>query len=234
MKTFIAALVLSFMLSPLHGQLLKSSLAVEPGTIPLEDVLPKTLRLTVKEDSVIYYHATMDQVLGQMAKGTVVTLVGLSDVACRVRGRARHGDVSGWMKLTDLVMPDPQLPMKLKALYERQTKIAELIARHEVAIGMNKAEVVQALGKPTRTATKITAAGRDEKLEYVVYQKVPQATVGRAPNGQLVEGVVYVKMEVGTLAVSFKNGTVDSIEETKGTPLNGAPVKIVPVPVVVF
>lgn len=234
MKALFALLAVVMLACPLRGQLLKSSLAVEPGTIPLEDVLPKALRLAVKQDSVIYYHSTLDQVLGQMAKGTVVTLVGLSDTGCRVRGRARHGDVSGWMKLDDLVMPDPQLPLKLKALFERQTKIADLITKHEVAVGMTKAEVTQSLGKPTRTTTKVTAAGREEKLEYAVYQKVPQATLGRAPNGQLVEGVVYVKMEVGTLSVSFKNGTVEVIEETKGTPLNGAPVKIVPVPVIVF
>jgi hypothetical protein len=235
MKTILAALsVLLMPMAAVQAQLPKSSLAAEPGTIPFEDLLIKPLRLAVKQESIIYYQATFDRVLGQMAPGTVVTLVGMSDQGYRVRGRARHGDVAGWMKPVDLVMPDPKLPDKLKAFYQRQMQVGALIAKHEVAIGMSKAEVAQSLGKPTRTTTRVTAAGREEKLEYAVFQKVPQATVGRAPNGQLVETVVYVKVEVGTLAISFKNDSVEVIEETKGTPLGGAPVKIVPGPIVVF
>lgn len=212
----------------------RSALPVEPGTISIEDLLPRPLRLSVKQESIIYYRSTLDRALGQMAAGTPVTVVGLSDTGCRVRGRAKHGDVAGWMRFSDLVMGDPKLPEKLKALYERQTSVSELIAQHEVAIGMTRDEVAESLGRPTRTSTKITAAGREERLEYAIFQKVPQPAVGRAPNGQLVETVVYVKVEVGTLSVSFKNGVVDVIEETKGNPLAGAPVKIVPVPIVIY
>jgi len=211
-----------------------AALPTEPGTISVEDLLPRPLRLAVKQDAIIYYHSGFDRALGQMAAGTPVTVVGLSDTGCRVRGRAKHGDVAGWMKFSDLVMVDPKLPEKLKALYERQMKITELISQHEVAIGMTRDEVGKSLGRPTRTSTKVTAAGREERLEYAIFQKVPQPAVGRAPNGQLVESVVYVKVEVGTLSVSFKNGVVDVIEETKGNPLAGAPVKIVPVPIVVY
>jgi outer membrane protein assembly factor BamE (lipoprotein component of BamABCDE complex) len=210
----------------------KSSLNAEPGTISVEELLPKPLRLTVKQDSFIYYQTAMDRVLGNMAKGTVVTLVGMSDKAYRVRGRARHGDVAGWMKREDLVMPDPTIPDKLKTMYERQQQVGALIAAHQVAIGMTRPEVQQALGKPTRTSTKITAAGREEKLDYAIFEKIPQTTVGQAPNGQLVQTVVYVKVETGTLSISFKSGVVDTIEETKGNPLKGAPIKIVPVPLI--
>ena len=212
----------------------RSALPVEPGTISIEDLLPRPLRLSVKQESIVYYRATLDRALGQMAAGTPVTVVGLSDTGCRVRGRAKHGDVAGWMRFSDLAMGDPKLPEKLKALHERQTRVSELVAQHEVAIGMTRDEVGQSLGRPTRTSTKITAAGREERLEYAIFQKVPQPAVGRAPNGQLVETVVYVKVEVGTLSVSFKNGVVDVIEETKGNPLAGAPVKIVPVPIVIY
>jgi len=40
----------------------------------------------------------MDRALGTMAAGTPVALVAMSDTAYRVRGRAGHGDVAGWMK----------------------------------------------------------------------------------------------------------------------------------------
>lgn len=235
MKAALLSLItLLSVASVLPAQVRKSSLAVEPGTIPLEEVLTKPVRLTVKQDSAIYYQSTMDRTLGAMAAGTIVTLVGMSDTAYRVRGRARHGDVAGWMRADDVILPDPKLPDKLKALYERQLQVTQLIDSHQVALGMTKVEVQQSLGKPTRTTSRLTAAGREEKLEYAVFEKIAQPAVGRAPNGQLVESVVYVKVEVGTLSISFKDNVVDVIEETKGAPLHGAPVKIVPMPVVLW
>jgi hypothetical protein len=39
-------------------------------------------------------------------------------------------------------------------------------------------------------------------------------------------------MEVGTLSISLKDGRVEAIEETKGAPLGGQPVRIVPVPII--
>jgi hypothetical protein len=212
----------------------KSSLHDEPGTITLEGRLAKPIRLTVKQESTIYYHALMDRALGSMAAGTAVTLVAMSDTAYRVRGRARHGDVAGWMKPDDLILPDPQLPQKLKAFFDRQQKVAALIETHQVGIGMTRDEVQQSLGKPTRSTSKLTAAGREEKLEYAVFEKVPQTVVGRAPDGQLVQSVVYVKVEVGTLSINFKDNLVEAIEETKGNPLRGAGVQIVPVPIIVW
>jgi len=47
-----------------------------------------------------------------------------------------------------------------------------------------------------------------------------------------VQTVVYVKVEVGTLSVSFKDGVVSEIEETKGNPLGGGGVQIIPPPFV--
>ena len=124
-----------------------------------------------------------------------------------------------------------QMPDKLKALYERQLQVTQLIDSHQVALGMTRAEVQESLGKPTRTTSRLTAAGREDKLEYAVFEKVAQPAVGRTATGQLVESVIYVKVEVGTLSISFKDNVVDVIEETKGNPLRGAAVKIVPTPI---
>ncbi len=233
MKT-VLALVLACLPLMAVAQLGKSSLPVEPGTIDLEALLQRPLRLGVKQDCSIFYTSAMDRVLGSMAKGTPVTLVGMSDTGYRVRGRARHADVAGWMKRDDLVLPDPKLPDKLKALYARQKQVGDLIAAHQVGIGMTKVEVQQSLGRPTRTSSRVTAAGREDRLEYAVFEKVPQTTFGRAPNGEIVQTIVYVKVEVGTLSISFKNDVVEAIEETKGNPLHGGVVKIVPVPIVLF
>ena len=237
MLTLRFALLLATFLG-LQSQLLaglpprSSSLNVEPGTMSLEGIKGINVRLTVARESYIYYNATMDRALGTMRAGTPVMVVAMSDTGYRVRGRAAHGDTAGWMRMTDLISPDPDLPTKLKALFERQKQITQLIAARQVALGMTSDEVQQSLGRPTRTSTRITLAGREERLEYAIFEKVPQVMTGRDQFGQLVQSVVYVKVETGTLTIDFKNGLVDSIEETKGTPLGGQPVKIVPPPII--
>ena len=206
----------------------------EPGALYVEDILPKPVRLAVLAESVIYYQGDMQRALGAMAPGTPVLLVAMTDTAYKVRGRARHGDVAGWMRMQDLKSGDPQLAEKLKAFFERQKKVDELIARKQVALGMTSVEVEQSLGKPTRRSTKITAAGRDEVLEYSIFDKVPQVTTGRDALGNLVQTTIYVKVEVGRLTVSFQGGAVSEINETMGNPLGNGGVQMVPMPVTVF
>jgi hypothetical protein len=99
---------------------------------------------------------------------------------------------------------------------------------------MTNSEVEQSLGKPSRKSTKITAAGREEVLEYSIFDKVPQITTGRDATGQLVQSTIYVKVEVGRLTISFQNGAVSEISETMGNPLGTGGVKIVPGPITVF
>lgn len=208
-----------------------SGLADEPGTISVEGLLPKPVVVKVAAEATIYYHADLQRALGSMAPGTLVTLVALGDNAYRVRGRARHGDVAGWLRPTDVISPVPDLQANLKKIYQRQMEVRALIAQNEVALGMTQAEVRESLGKPTRTSRKLTQAGREETLEYAVFERVPQAITGRDPLGNIVQSIVYVKVETGTLSVHLKDDLVDSIEEKKGNPLGNGGVKIVVPPI---
>lgn len=220
-------------LTPAWGQLSaprKSSLPPEPGTMDVEDLLTKPVMLKILREAPVYTRSTLDHALGSMAPGTQVKLVGLADHACRVRGRARHGDVSGWVRLADLQLPDPDLLANVRKLHDRQRQVEDMIARKQVALGMTAEEVTASLGKPKRKSTKITQTGREEKFEYVVYERVPQYTTGLDPFGRPVQSVVYLKVETGNLAVTLKDNVVDSIEETKGNPLGEGGVKIVPGP----
>jgi hypothetical protein len=211
----------------------KSSLqSLEPGTFSVEGMTPKPIVLKVQLESPMYPTSKFQGAIGSFAPGTLVTLIAMSDTAYRVRGRARHGDVAGWIRQADVLSADPNLAANLKKLYERTKKVEELIQNHQVALGMTSQEVQASLGKPSRTSAKINAAGKEEKLEFSIYEKVPQTTTGRDAFGQLVQTVIYVKVEVGTLSVSFKDGVVAEIEETKGNPLGGGGVQIIPPPLV--
>lgn len=206
----------------------------EPGAMYLEDILPKPLRLTVVREAPIYYQLRMQEVLGSMAPGTPVQVIAMSDTGYRVRGRARHGDVAGWMRMSDLQAADPKLAEKLKAFYTRQKQVDALIAANQIALGMTVAEVKASLGNPTRRSSKINAAGREESLEYSIFERVPQVTTGRDRFGNLVQSTIYVKVEVGRLSVAFKDEVATEINEVVGNPLGQSGAKLVPGPINVF
>jgi hypothetical protein len=206
-------------------------LAPEPGTMDVEGLLKKPVMLKVAQEAPIYTRSTLDRAIGSMAPGTIVSLVGIADNAYRVRGRARHGDVSGWMRIQDLLSPDPNLIPNLKKLWERQNQVDELIANHQVALGMTTEEVVASMGKPNRQSSKLTAGGRDATYEYVVYDRVPQYSTSFDVFGRPFQSVVYVKVETGNLSIHLKDGVVESVEETKGDPLGGRGVKVIPGPI---
>lgn len=209
-----------------------SRLAVEPGTIHVEDILTKPVILKVISDAPIYVSSKLDRAIGSMMPGTLVKLVAISDTAFRVRGKARHGDTSGWLRAADVLSPDPNLVPNLKKLHERQTKVEELITAHQIALGMTSEEVLASMGKPSRKSSKLSAAGKDEKFEYVIFERIPQYNTSVDAFGRAVQTVTYIKVETGSLSVNFKNDIVDTIEETKGNPLGSGGVKIVPGPVI--
>jgi hypothetical protein len=111
--------------------------------------------------------------------------------------------------------------------------ISEMIAAHQVALGMSLAEVRASLGEPSRTNAKVDADGKKDVLDYSVYEKITQMQTTRGQDGQLYNVPVILKVETGTLSISLKNDQVTSIEETKGQPLAGSPVKIVPPPIII-
>jgi hypothetical protein len=206
-------------------------LAPEPGTMDVEGLLKKPVTLKVLRETPVHTRSVMDRAIGSMAPGTVVTLVGIADHAYRVRGRARHGDVSGWVQIQDLLSPDPNLIPNLKKLHERQMQVDELIANRQVALGMTMEEVMASMGKPNRKSSKLSADGRLDTYEYIVYDRIPQYSAGLNALGQPIQTVVYVKVETGSLSITMKDGVVESVEETKGEPLGGRGVKIVPGPI---
>lgn len=209
-----------------------TALPQEPGTVPVEELVTKPIFLKVVKDTPVYVSSKMERAIGSISPGTVVRLIALSDQAYRVRGKARHGDVSAWLPLETAASPEADLVPRLKKLHERQKKVDELIASRQIALGMTGEEVQAALGKPSRKSSKLNAAGREEKLEYVIYERVPQYTTSIDAFGRPVQTVTYLKMETGSLSVTLKDNVVDSVEETKGNPLGGGGVKIVPGPMV--
>ena len=230
MKTlpiFLAALLLSTAAyaAPTSGAVVR-----EEGGIYLEDLLPKPARLAVIADAPIHYKIDLDRYLGTLKKGQIVELQAVSDGAYRVRGVAQQGQVAGWVDPKFLNPLKKDFLDNLKQNAARRDEVNALISKNEVAINMTPDEVTRSLGKPAKTTSHLDAKGREETWEFVKYDRVPKETYGHDPAGNLVKTIVYVKVPVGKLAVSFADNLVASLEQTEGTLDRAAQVKVIPAP----
>jgi hypothetical protein len=200
----------------------------------LEDVNLKPLTLRLEKKVPIYYQVSLDRLLGALVAPRDILLEGLSPEAFRVRGMAAHGEVVvGWVRKADMPL-EPELLENLRKLWERQKVVNEMVESHQVALGMTGSEVKASLGEPTRKNSRLDGAGREEILEYVVFDRVPQVQTLRDVYGRLYQEVYYIKVETGSLKITLKDDTVTSIEEAKGNPLGNGGVKIVPPPINIF
>jgi hypothetical protein len=212
----------------------KSRLSREEGAIYLEDILEKPIKLKVVRPTAVYLQLDGQRNVGTLIEGLDVELVALSDRAYKVRGRARHDQVSGWVRPFDLEGMTDGFKANLEKLYQRALLVEDLISKQQVALGMTMQEVGRALGEPTETASRLDKEGRKDTYAYVTYKRVPQygpSVVGAG--GQVYSSVTYVEVETGRVSISFENEMVTSIEESERKPA-GSPVRIVPAPIVLF
>ncbi len=230
MKTlpiFLAALLLC---TAAHGAPTSGAVVREEGAIYLEDLLPRPVRLAVIADAPIHYKIDIERYLGTLKKGQLVDLQAVADGAYRVRGVAQQGQVAGWVDPKFLNPLKKDFLENLKQNAARRDEVNALIAKNEVAINMTPEEVMRSLGKPAKKSSHLDAKGREETWEFVKYERVPKETYGRDPAGNLVKSIIYVKVPVGKLAVSFADNLVASLEQTEGTLDRAAQVKIIPAP----
>lgn len=196
----------------------KSGLHRERGAIYVEELTDKKIALHLPEAVPAYTDLTGRRSIGMLVPGQQVALVAFSEKACRVRARATHGDVVGWVGMKHLRAKDPQIFERLKQAAERQKQVEAYIAKKEIALGMTPDEVIQALGKPDEESSDVRKTGTSGSFAYVVYDRVPQRNLVRDRYGRLAQTVIYVKVETGRMTVVFENGAVSNIQTTKGRP----------------
>lgn len=205
----------------------------EEGAIYLEDLLPKPVRLATIAAAPIHYKIDLDRYLGTLEKGQIVELQAVSENAYRVRGKAQQGQVAGWVDPKFFNALPKDFLANLKQNSARQQEVAALIAKNEVAVNMTPEEVAKSLGKPGKKTSHLDAKGREETWEFVKFERVPKVVVGRDKDGNLVKTVIYEKIPIGKLAVSFVNNLVASLEQSEGTLERAEQVKIIPAPFLV-
>lgn len=232
-KAFSLLVAALFVCTSTYAGTISGAVIREEGAIYLEDLLVKPARLATVGDAPIYYHSDFARYLGTLKKGQIVELQAVSDKAYRVRGMAQQGQVAGWVDPKFLNPLKKDFLDNLKQNAARLEQVKALIAKNEVAINMTLEEVQQSLGKPTKKTSHVDASGRADIWEFIRYERVPQESFARDQNGNLVANIIYIKVPVGKLSITFANNLVSSLEQTEGSLEKGATAKIVPAPFIV-
>ena len=212
----------------------KSSLLNDdPEVVYAEEFTDKKIEFLVVKPATVFSTRKGGRKLGILKVDSKVSFIGMTGKAYKIRGTAIHGGVSGWVSPRLLGSKDKDFVENLKKVYERQKVVRELIAKHEVAIGMSVEEVGASLGKPTKTKVRQTVKGRTGVWEFIQYEEQDHYQAVRDP----VTGRVFrqyshtTKEETGKVVVEFENEVVTAIEESENN--GGGRVKIV-VPPLVF
>ncbi len=209
-----------------------SRLDNDPAVIYLNQHIDHPIYLLVAQPLKVYSSRKGGRRLGIIPANTKVELLAITDKAFRIKGKAFHGNVIGWVNPKLLASKDKNFIANLKKFYHRQIAINALIAQHDIAIGMTLEEVTQSLGEPTETESKQTRQGKTGKWHYVISeeQKHYRTLIDRH-TGQIYRQLSHVTIEEKQrTTIEFTNNIVTAISRKK----NNGPgkIRIIPAPII--
>lgn len=217
----LALLCSLFIAIPVQGDTRKSGkkslLNDDPDVVYVEEFTDKKIELLVVKPGYVFSSKKGGSKRGVLKVDSKVTLLGITEKAYKIRGVTKKGGVSGWVSPKALGSKDKDFVANFKKIYERQKIVRELIAKHEVAIGMSTDEVAASVGKPTKTKVRQTAKGKTGKWEFIKFEEEDHYNLVRDPfTGRVFRQFSHTtKEEVGKLVVEFENEVVTAIEESE-------------------
>lgn len=236
MKLEVFAMVIACLLTPVEAQIKrqerKSLLDSDPTVVYLDQTLKKPIELKVIKEASVFSDKEGRQRLGTLKADQIVRVEAITDKIYRVRGEGTRNGISGWVAPWAFSSTDPEFVANLKLLYERQIQVQELVANHQVAVGMTLDEVSLSLGKPTKTSLRKTATGQSGRWEFIEYDQVKNYVTEIDSQGNAYRRLASItQVEKGKTAVEFVDDVVSAIEESEDH--QGGNVKII-VPPLIF
>jgi hypothetical protein len=212
-----------------------SRLNQEEGAIYLEGMVVNEVKVRIEKPVPAYATLAGERWMGNVYENQNVVLLAVSDRAYRVRGRAKQGQIAGWVNKSAVSGLPADFEPKLKKYHERFVAVDKLIKNKQVALGMTLDEVVASIGPPDKRSSKITQGGRTDSLEFISYERVPQTTVVYDSFGRAFPSTQYIEVEAGRVIIELTNDAVSSIQESEGIEKGDAGgVLIVPPPIILF
>jgi len=219
----------------LAGGLHAEPIVREPGAIYLSDFDTKPMKLKLLQPAPAYFDIGGTRYVGTLRFPQLVEVQAIADHAYRVRANAQQGQVLGWIEPKYLQPLAPETLSALKKSEERRVTVAALIAKNQVAMGMTPDEVTLSIGKPQKKAAHASKDQTPEETwDYVKYITIPQNTTVAGPGGVYSVVTTYIKKPIGQLTIHFKEGIVESLDQSEGTILTGEETTIVAPPIVVY
>lgn len=196
----------------------------------LDELSQSPLQLKTLQRAPITFSRDPRSVIAYLVHGQTVTVLGLGEGMYYVSAQIVTGPARGWVAEAALEAPPADLLETLRKRHERLVAHRELIARHEVALGMTPAEVKVSLGKPERRTRLRTTEGEAEHWMYVTYRYLPYYTNSYDEKGVLRQSVYYRRVPAGHRVISFRGGEVVATtgEENRGE--RAPEAVVVPVP----
>jgi len=221
MKLFIFALATACLLTSVDAQIRRverrSLLDSDPTVVYLDQTLKKPIELKVIKEAPVFSDKEGRQRLGTLRADQTVRLEALTDKIYRVRGQGTRHGISGWVAPWAFSSTDPDFVANLKLLYERQIQVQNLVANHQVAVGMTLEEVSLSKGQPTKTNIRKTATGQSGRWEFIEYEDIKNyATEIDRSTGAVYRRLISItRQEKSKTAVEFDNDVVTAVEESE-------------------
>lgn len=144
----------------------------EEGVVKIEEFHEQKIQLKVAQPGKIYATNKGGRVTGYLKEGTTAQLISMTDRAYYISGIRSDGmGTFGWVTPKAFSSKDPDFIAKLKAQFDRQVLVRDLIAEGQIAIGMTIDECTEILGRPTRTTVKQDQNGQKTILEFTEYDE---------------------------------------------------------------
>jgi hypothetical protein len=200
----------------------------DDNLVHLGEAHQPTLRLKVLHRTTISVSRDGVGVLGNLAEGQTVEVSELGENQYFVSAQVATGAVQGWVNAQALEAPPAELLAELRSRHEDADGHRRLISRHEVAVGMTRAEVRASLGKPDRTYRLRTRQGDQELWSYIIYQYVPYYSRKVDDTGVMRELVSYRREPSGRKSITFQGDQVADINDSQGEKASPPPIAASP------
>ena len=229
MKLIIAFLSVALFMAGSQLSFAGSLLDNDPEVVVFE---PKDeMILLVVKESTVFATKKGGRKLGTYPVDTKLRVLGMTDKGYKVKGKAKHSLVTGWVSPKNLASKQPKFVEELKQYYEREMEIRELIANKEVAIGMTIDEVEQSIGQPTKKESRITKDGRTGKWEFIKGKERKHYTNTVDPRtGQVFRRFSHVTIEEQEkLTIEFENNVVTAISSLENNSAGNIRIIVPPI-----
>ena len=186
------------------------------------------LHLKVLRRAPLLFSPDSRGVIGFLAPGQSVEVIGLGENQHYVAARVATGPAKGWVDADALEKPSPEFLAKLSERRQKGEAHRELIERHEVVVGMTRVEVRASLGQPDRTARRRTKLGDEEQWFYIAYKYRPHYARQEGESGKWRPLVSYRRTPAGHKVITFSGDEVVEVADDQPRELQAPPVKAAP------